>query len=621
MSEEEAVQEYTVEATVEAKAKLKRSVRLTWIYYVKWKEYEEKYNTWEPEESFEGAEHFIHTFWENADLRGKDKSDANQFKRGDKVHLIAPGSKRKSRRKSEGDAPPPAEPDESEQEPEVQPVKRDHPSKAPRTYKKPSRRKSMPERARPKPVASSSKKRKFEPSDSSDADTVPLTKVGPPGKRRVKRKLGNHPQPKLNPVDDPPHQDPETTGADENEPPAEPGAISVDDLFSSPALPRPAPRSSGVFSVLAVDSESERENGSESGSRQSATPLPASRRVPAHRERAANPRIKMMEETGVDDSMKDAIAVKTRIVSKTTTTTRTITKVPSNLNVRPPSSSAKPGPGRSSQGLLNTDRPEDDTPNGNGQPQHPEPGNLEAPSSLRLLVDDVAKEVNAAGLEDFDDAMQVETNVETTISEVTPAEKTVMKTPSLGEAGRTKSWPKFGQTSIFGLLGIGGSKSSKATQDTFPINLDSLISVYVILKDVHPATKLHIPDLITIIGQVPHPPGKFYKPDAGAILLASLKTGGPSARLEVEPATDETGAQHFSRFRERLENGDIFITMAGETILTIVSSQNQEVCEKLGIPEALRGLSSEIVMSAVVIEDISAYGDAASNLADNSRWL
>jgi hypothetical protein len=315
--------------------------------------------------------------------------------------------------------PPPPEPDESEQEAVEEPVKRGRSSKAPKTYKRPNRRKSMPEK--PKPVASSSNKRKFEPSSSSEEESVPLTKVGPP-KRRVKRKIGNQPQTK--PIDDPPHQDPETAVANENGSPAaaapEPGAISVDDLFSSPALPRAAPRSSGVFSVLAVDSSSERGNNSDGGSRHSETPLPASRRLPAHRERAANPRIKLVEEPGVNETMKDAISVKTRIVSRTTTTT-TISKKPSSSNVRPPS--AKPGPGRSSQGLLSTGIPDEDTPNDSTEP--PGLGNTEASSSLKQLVEEAANEVGAAGLADFEeDAMQVESNVETMATEATHPDKT-----------------------------------------------------------------------------------------------------------------------------------------------------------------------------------------------------
>jgi hypothetical protein len=60
--------------------------------------------------------------------------------------------------------------------------------------------------------------------------------------------------------------------------------------------------------------------------------------------------------------------------------------------------------------------------------------------------------------------------------------------------------------------------------------------------------------------------------------------------------------------------------MAGAYTIAIVSSETQEVCEKLGVPAVLRGLVSEVVVSAVVIEDHSAYAEAAL-LADDSRWL
>jgi len=143
----------------------------------------------------------------------------------------------------------------------------------------------------------------------------------------------------------------------------------------------------------------------------------------------------------------------------------------------------------------------------------------------------------------------------------------------------------------------------------------------VVLKDTNATSSLDLPSLGTIITQTPRsPPGKFYKPEPGAILLDTLKTGGPSARLVLKEANDEIAVQHFSRFRQRLENGDIFVAMAGPNIMAIISSENLALGEKLGIPAALRGLVSEIVVSAVVIENHSAYADAAL-LADDHRWL
>lgn len=94
-------------------------------------------------------------------------------------------------------------------------------------------------------------------------------------------------------------------------------------------------------------------------------------------------------------------------------------------------------------------------------------------------------------------------------------------------------------------------------QDTFPLNLDSVVSVPVVLKDVNPVSKLDVPSLENIIIQGPHPPGKFYAPESWATLFKTFGMGGPSARFVLEKDTNETASKHFTRFRERLNNSDI----------------------------------------------------------------
>lgn len=59
--------------------------------------------------------------------------------------------------------------------------------------------------------------------------------------------------------------------------------------------------------------------------------------------------------------------------------------------------------------------------------------------------------------------------------------------------------------------------------------------------------------------------------------------------------------------------------MVGTNTLVIVSSTNQEVCEILGIPASLKGLSGQVLCSAVLIKNHSAYADAVMSLADD-RW-
>jgi hypothetical protein len=53
------------------------------------------------------------------------------------------------------------------------------------------------------------------------------------------------------------------------------------------------------------------------------------------------------------------------------------------------------------------------------------------------------------------------------------------------------------------------------------------------------------------------PPGKFYHEQPALTLLDTVRTGGQSARIVPESNSDENVAQHFDRFRARLEGGDL----------------------------------------------------------------
>jgi hypothetical protein len=99
---------------------------------------------------------------------------------------------------------------------------------------------------------------------------------------------------------------------------------------------------------------------------------------------------------------------------------------------------------------------------------------------------------------------------------------------------------------------------SNSAKDSFPLNLDSSVSVPVILRDVNPSSSFESPPLESIISNASKsPPGKFYKPESGAVLLNTLKTGGPSARLMLTETADSIAIQHFDRFQRRLQAGDI----------------------------------------------------------------
>jgi len=58
--------------------------------------------------------------------------------------------------------------------------------------------------------------------------------------------------------------------------------------------------------------------------------------------------------------------------------------------------------------------------------------------------------------------------------------------------------------------------------------------------------------------------------------------------------------------------------MAGVEVLAFCSSQNM-LMKKLDVNSMLLGLPNTVLVSRVVIEDYSAYADAALR-ADNIRW-
>jgi hypothetical protein len=108
---------------------------------------------------------------------------------------------------------------------------------------------------------------------------------------------------------------------------------------------------------------------------------------------------------------------------------------------------------------------------------------------------------------------------------------------------------------------LGRSSAVPLLDNSFLLNLDSSVSVPVVLKDVNAASSLDLPPLGTIITQTPRsPPGKFYRPES-SVILDTLKTGGPSARLSPKEGATDVETQHFERFRQRLQSGDIVSTI------------------------------------------------------------
>ncbi|KAF8559757.1 hypothetical protein OG21DRAFT_484841 [Imleria badia] len=94
-------QEYEVESVTRARVHDKKGKKITWKYYVKWKGYGWDDSTWEPTDSFQdGSEHILESFWERIDTGGRDISDATAFKKGEELLISGPPGKKSLKRKT-----------------------------------------------------------------------------------------------------------------------------------------------------------------------------------------------------------------------------------------------------------------------------------------------------------------------------------------------------------------------------------------------------------------------------------------------------------------------------------------------------------------------------------------
>ncbi|KAH8116800.1 hypothetical protein DFH11DRAFT_1132613 [Phellopilus nigrolimitatus] len=77
--------DYEVERILKAVVSYKHGRKIQWKYYVKWKGYNDKDNTWEPSESFDQSPALIRNFWKKVDTEGREVTSARSFKRGEEL--------------------------------------------------------------------------------------------------------------------------------------------------------------------------------------------------------------------------------------------------------------------------------------------------------------------------------------------------------------------------------------------------------------------------------------------------------------------------------------------------------------------------------------------------------
>ncbi|KAI9446368.1 hypothetical protein H4582DRAFT_2069720 [Lactarius indigo] len=196
-------------------------------------------------------------------------------------------------------------------------------------------------------------------------------------------------------------------------------------------------------------------------------------------------------------------------------------------------------------------------------------------------------------------------------------------------SGPVNPWKR---ATIFGPLAIGAGLatwvttaatetglSSTSVPKPFPLSLDNSTTVPVTLKDVAPAQTSHILRLENIVSGTHGPPGKLYKSHAATALLETLETGGSCARLALDETATAEQRRVFDAFRNKLEEGGLFVVMANSEVLACCSSTNDGHTKKLALTPSLEGLSDTVVVSHVKVVNYSAFADAAA-LAENVRW-
>jgi len=196
-------------------------------------------------------------------------------------------------------------------------------------------------------------------------------------------------------------------------------------------------------------------------------------------------------------------------------------------------------------------------------------------------------------------------------------------------SGSPNPWRR---ATIFGPLAIGAGLStwlttaatetglsSTSVPKPFPLSLDNSTTVPVTLKDIASAQTTHNLRLENIFSGAPGPPGKLYKSHAAAALLETLETGGSCARLSLDETATAEQRRVFATFRNKLEEGGLFVVMASSEILACCSSANEDHTKRLALNPSLEGLAETVVVSHVKVVNYSAFADAAA-LAENVRW-
>ncbi|PPR01479.1 hypothetical protein CVT26_015102 [Gymnopilus dilepis] len=599
---EEYEVEFIREARVESTSRSKKA-NLVWKFLVRWKDYSPADDTWEPIESFSGSEHIVEAFWKRVDTGDRDVRDLSQFKVGETFRPVGPPKRPKKQASKSALA--------------VKPSSTGGPSShKPNSQRSNKRRRSSPEIIE---LSDSSPKRgrANEPRRSStllEAQKVPAKvsttadKASPLKKRRTRS----------------------------------PSVEIIPDSDEEVELALQQPSSHADSSVQ----KSPRRNGrgSPSRSRQTADSTgdeQSKSKVPMHQMRKDNPLVKMVDYD--PGSMAGAIPTKAYAVDRSNG---------ESLSSKP-ATRKKPGPGRSSanlmksslltaeKGTLKTVKGKySKSENAQAESSHVEPmevsqgdeqrGPPQPPPSAEELLELAGLDSQAAeSLPDFDEAEDIQkpTSPPPAQGSVSKEEQKTRTSSDIisslkmfgdGTLSEPSVTPFAKSTStIFGPLTIGSNRESSPDQSSpssrLALNLDASLSIPVFLASSSP------PDCFKTVNSTKGTPGKFYGPDGALALLGTVRAVGNSALVIIDNQATEEEKHHFELFCSRLEKGDLFVAMAGLSILVFCSTSNATLSQRLNAPQDLLNKPNKILVSRVDVENYSGYADATAN-ADERRW-
>ncbi|KAI0726642.1 hypothetical protein C8Q72DRAFT_791109 [Fomitopsis betulina] len=652
-------EEYEVESIQQAKViTTGRSRKKEWIYFVKWKNYDMRDNTWEPPSSFGGSEHFIDKFWGRVTIGERDWRDISQFKTGEVVFPTGPPRRHATLSGAESS---------EESEDEVKSIIADDEGRPKRKRRlsdaveraSPKRRrgrKSIPqddERQAVTPARSARHKRSVpDLTSATTSQKKPSAPASTKRKPRAARRLS-------------------TDAFAEQE-------IEQELQYpSEPSSPDGAGRSGWEESTGAVPSAFGAPLLLQDGRLPEAAALARepTASLPPHRARAAKPKVQRYEDPilGASEASGSAIGTKARLMRRNgdQQDSPQADKTPVRNGARSTRvPGTKAGPGRSSSGLITGGRSlltaaggalksvtrkvirsgrvvqpteVEELSSGADAEGEPDPAELPAlpPTGEELLHQAGYSAADAQNLSNFEDDVDAhdvgkmkstvpepEAKPETVSREDHEAREAPVEREVVGSSFRP--W----RASIFGPLGLGVEEapataqheertedksatiSSETSTNHLFLALDYATSIPVRLKDVYPPAS----QLESLTSQPNNnPPGKFYKSEHALPVLQAFRTEGSTARLILDPGADELHRAHFARFCSRLHAGELFIEMIGVKLLATYSSENRQVGERLGAPANLVGLSETVLVAQVAIENQLAYVDAIA-YADNSQW-